>query len=113
MSFYMQTLYAETPKLDVLFAQDFLVTVHSAKLPWLDTLRTSLAEAPDEDNVMMRGVAHLLYSVLDTLVDSYFPVLEDIDDLIDELENVAVLDTSNEVQGRIFHTDRAQSNIRR
>jgi magnesium transporter len=113
MSFDMQTLEAETPKLDVLFAQDFLVTVHAAKLPWLDTLRTSLAEEPDEDNVMMRGVAHLLYSLLDSLVDSYFPVLEDIDDLVDELENVAVRDTSNEVQGRIFSTKRALSHLRR
>ena len=37
---------------------------------------------------MSKGVAFLLYAILDALTDSYFSVLDTIDDLIDELEVV-------------------------
>src|SRR5262249_43110988 len=112
LGFDATTREAVTPKLDVLFAPDFVITVHTAKLPWLDSLRASLTST-QEDNIMVRGMPHLLYSVLNALVDSYFPVLEEIDDLIDELENVTVRDTSNEVQARIFRTKRALAQMRR
>ncbi len=57
-------------------------------------------------------MAFLLYAILDALTNSYFPVLDDIDDLIDELEDVTVTDTSNEVQVRIFRIKRALAHMR-
>ena len=62
---------------------------------------------------MSRGMAFLLYAIFDALTDSYFPVLDDIDGLIDELEDVTVTDTSNEVQVRIFRIKRALAHMRR
>jgi len=58
-------------------------------------------------------MAFLLYAILNALTDSYFPILDSIDDLIDELEDVTVTDTSNEVQLRIFRIKRALANMRR
>src|SRR5215472_1639864 len=98
---------AETPKLDIVFGPHFLVTLHRAELPWLDALRDGVRNAGPEDNVMGRGLAHLLYTVLDYLVDSYFPVLDAIDEAIDALENAAITNTSNNVQARIFRLKRA------
>jgi magnesium transporter len=69
----------------------YLVTVHSDPLPPLDQQREQLAGR------CLHSEQFLLYRVLDSLVDSFFPLLSDMDDEIDELE-VAVLDEPDEQQ---------------
>lgn len=113
LSFDPATQESSAPKLDVIFGANFLVTIHRVSLPWLDTLGKSVRTGQTEENNMSRGVAFLLYAVLDALVDSYFPVLDDLDDMIDDLENITVRDTSNEVQARIFRMKRSLAQMRR
>ena len=104
---------AETPKLDVVFAKNFLITAHQESFPWLYVLLEEARKNDPEEHLMSRGVTFLLYSILDALTDSYFPLLDTIDDLVDELEDVTVTDTSNEVQVRIFRIKRALAHMRR
>jgi len=104
---------AETPKLDIVFARNFIITSHVESLPWLNLLLEEAKENDLEEHLMSRGMAFLLYAILNALTDSYFPILDSIDDLIDELEDVTVTDTSNEVQLRIFRIKRALANMRR
>ena len=104
---------SETPKLDIVFAKNFIITSHRESFPWLDQLLEEARQNDPEEHLMSRGVAFLLYSIVDALTDSYFPVLDAIDDLIDELEDITVTDTSNEVQVRIFRIKRALAQMRR
>ncbi|WIG59657.1 MAG: Magnesium and cobalt transport protein CorA [Ktedonobacterales bacterium] len=113
LDFDPHTDEAETPKLDIVFGVNFLITSHRASLPWLNTLRDATTHGHDDENILGRGVAHLLYAVLDTLVDSYFPVLDQLDDIVDDLENQTLVDTSNEVQARIFRLKRSLAHMRR
>jgi magnesium transporter len=99
--------------LDIVFAENFVITAHLESLPWLDSLLEEARKNDPEEHIMSRGMAFLLYAILDTLTDSYFPILDAIDDLIDELEDVTVTDTSNEVQVRIFRIKRALAQMRR
>ncbi len=102
-----------TPKLDIVFAQNFIITAHLESLPWLNLLLEETKENDPEEHLMSRGMPFLLYAILDALTDSYFPVLDSIDGLIDDLEDVTVADTSNEVQVRIFRIKRALAHMRR
>ena len=102
-----------TPKLDIVFAKNFIITSHRESLPWLNLLLEEAKKNDPEEHLMSRGMAFLLYAIFDALTDSYFPVLDDIDGLIDELEDVTVTDTSNEVQVRIFRIKRALAHMRR
>jgi magnesium transporter len=113
VTFDEKTDEAIMPKLDIVFGQNYLVTVHRAPLPWLTTLRESIRTGKLEENLMSRGTAMLLYTVLDTLVDSYFPILDDLDEIVDQLEYAAVQKNTNEVQARIFRLKRALSQMRR
>src|SRR6266700_6506938 len=113
LAFDSKTEEADTPKLDIVFAQNYVVTAHRSPLDWLDSLRKAITSEEGEENIMARGMASLLYAILDALVDSYFPVLDDLDDLIDELEDVTVNSTSNDVQVRIFRIKRSLALMRR
>lgn len=113
MSFDTQTNEADMPKLDIIFGKNYIITAHTASLPWLDSLVEEAKEKSAVEHLMSRGIAFLLYSLLDALVDSYFPVLDDIDDIIDELEDVTVNSTSNDVQVRIFRIKRSLAQMRR
>jgi magnesium transporter len=69
----------------------YLVTIHCDPLPPLEQQRVQL------DGRVLHSEQFLLYRVLDALVDSFFPILSDMDDEIDELE-AAVLENPNEHQ---------------
>lgn len=110
LMFHVASGEGQTPTLDIIFGRNFLVTAHLQALPWLDELRQSAA---GNGHVMGRGIAFLLHAVLDALVDSYFPVLDTLDDEIDKLENLTVTATSNAVQARIFRIKRSLAQMRR
>ena len=111
--FDSETDTADTPKLDIAFGKNFLVTVHKTPLPWLDMLIQTATKDASTENMMRHGTPRLLHAILDTMVDSYFPVLEDLDDVVDELENETVQVASKEVQGRLFRLKRALAQMRR
>jgi magnesium transporter len=113
LDFDTTTGEASTPKLDIVFDKNFLVTIHKSTMPWLDNVYEAIREDEDKQNLIGRGTAYLLHAVIDALVDSYFPVLDTLDDLIDELEDSTVNDASNEVQARIFRTKRSLAQMRR
>jgi magnesium transporter len=69
----------------------YLVTIHRGSLPPFDQEREQL------DGRVLHSEQFLLYRVLDGLVDSFFPVLSDMDNEIDNLE-AAVLANPNPAQ---------------
>jgi magnesium transporter len=78
----------------------YLVTIHRDPLPVLDEQRSEL------EGRTLHSEQFLLYRVLDSLTDSFFPVLSDFDDEIDKLE-AAVLDNPTDEQlQRLFSLKR-------
>jgi len=75
------------------FSERFLITVHHDDCPAFKELRARYAkqEAPLGDP------PRLLYRIVDALVDSFFPILADLDDRIDELES-AIFVKADEAQ---------------
>ena len=61
----------------------YLVSVrHGASLPYA-TVRARCESSP---NLLRKGPGFVLYAILDFVVDQYFPVLNDIEDAVDDLE---------------------------
>jgi magnesium transporter len=63
---------------------NYLITVHARPSPAIDTVISRLNVGPE---LIDRGVDHLAYHILDALVDSYFPLLDKIDEFVDALES--------------------------
>jgi magnesium transporter len=65
------------------YSERFLITVHRDDCPAFEEIRRRYA-------TLEKPIAHpslLLYRILDGLVDSFFPILADFDDRIDDLED--------------------------
>lgn len=78
----------------------YLVTIHRDPLPALDKQREQL------DGRLLHSEQFLLYRVLDALVDSFFPLLGDMDDEIDEIEAAVLSSPSDEQLQRLFSLKR-------
>jgi len=102
-----------TPKLDIVFGPNFVVTAHRESFPWLKSLGDSVGKGKNAPDIIGRGMSRLLHSILDNLVDSYFPVLDVIDNIIDDLEDATVNSVNDAVQGRIFGLKRTIAQMRR
>ena len=91
------------------FTGSALVTVHHDACPALAELaeRVRRRAGPRADPVM------LLYRVVDTLVDGYFPVLGAFDDEIDELEDAILQRPTDEQLGRLFDMKRSLIALRK
>jgi magnesium transporter len=78
----------------------FLITVHRDRLPVLDRQREQL------DGRRLHSEQFLLYRVLDALTDSFFPMLAEMDDQIDTLEDAILEDPAPQQLGDLFRLKR-------
>ncbi len=91
------------------YTESYLVTIHHDPYPGLAALagRMSQKGMPGTDHVM------LLYRVVDSLVDGYFPALAALDDRIDELEDQILVRPTDEQLGTLFDMKRALIGLRK
>jgi magnesium transporter len=85
------------------YNENYLVTIHRDDCPELTNLGERLRHraSPTSDHVM------LLYRVVDTLVDGYFPVLANLDDELDELEDEILERPTEQQLGQLFDMKRS------
>jgi len=91
------------------YSDKFLVTVHRDEAPAFTAVRQRYVhrkKAVDDPG-------QLLYRIIDALVDSFFPILADFDDRIDELENQTFLNASDEQLQEIFQMKRLLVGMRK
>jgi magnesium transporter len=91
------------------YTDQFLITVHRDDAPAFTDIRTRYAkrEKPIEKPSL------LLYRLIDGLVDSFFPILADFDDRIDELENGIFIRADDAQLQEIFQMKRLLVGMRK
>jgi len=88
-----------------------IISIHQGNCPALATVRDRLAEHP-VPQVAPPQVA-IFYLIMDTLIDSFFPVLSDFDDAIDDLEGAILKNPTEEQLGSLFNMKRQIMTIRK
>jgi magnesium transporter len=112
--FYGLTIEADrcqSREVDIFLGKHYMVTFHKSDLPVI----TETAERWRANAAALRthGVAFLLHSVLDSLVDGYFPVLDEIAERADTLEESMILEGQPTLQAEILRLRRDLLMIRR
>ena len=100
----------EPSELDLLLGRHWIVSVHYGPLPGLiedSHIHERLANALD------RGADFLLYTLVDLIVDSYFPILDEIEDEIDSLEDRLLARAQPADMNRLLAFKRSLVHVRR
>jgi magnesium transporter len=92
----------EFGELHVFFGADYLITVRHAESPDLALVRKRLEGDPD---LLAKGPLAVLYAVLDQVVDEYVPVVNGLENDIDEIED-QLFNGDQEVSRRIYELSR-------
>jgi magnesium transporter len=101
----------DTQELDMFVSQRYLMTIHSEPMAPIKHL---MARAEADARVLLDpGIDLLLYQILDRLVDGYQPILDDMQDELDDLEESAVNDPTPDLLNRIAVKKRELLNLRR
>ena len=106
-----QNTVVATHEVDIFLAKHCMVTFHKSDLPVIaETVQRWRMNAAA---LGTHGVAFLLHSVLDALVDGYFPVLDDIAERAEDLEEAIILAGQPTLQAELLRLRRDLLMIRR
>lgn len=72
-----------TVEVDLFIGRNYLVTIHRGRVA---ALEEGLARWTRGGPMLREGVGFLVYTVIDALIDTYFPVIDAIEDAIEEAE---------------------------
>ena len=75
----------ETDQLSMFVGKRFVVTIHGKAFPQLEDVRVKLRKK--NPRLLKGGPDFLAYTILDAVVDSYFPHLDRFEDILDGLED--------------------------
>jgi len=100
----------ETKDLYCFLGAHYLVTVHAGALPSVDRVADTLRRSPE---LLTRGVERALHAVLDDTIDSFFPILNQIDEFIDGLEERVFVKFDDAALRDLFLVKRLVLSLRR
>jgi magnesium transporter len=97
-------------EIDLFYGRDFVITAHGGEVAALVEARRRLAQAPPE---LRQSEGYVLYAILDAVVDSYFPVLDALDDYVERLEDTLFKKPTPHTLDRLFAAKRSLLQLRR
>jgi magnesium transporter len=100
----------QSRQLSMFLGSNYLVTIHITPVEAVRNLR----DRCDHNHlVFAKGADFVLYTLLDELVDGYFPLLDDLDDSMDDLEDRVVDRPERTILETIFRLKRDLTQLRR
>jgi magnesium transporter len=94
----------ETEQLSIFFNRDHVLTFQECPGDCLGPVRTRLLEPTDKSRKM--AADYLVYAILDSIIDSYFPILEEFGERLEVLEDAIVAHPDRETISRLHDIKR-------
>jgi magnesium transporter len=100
----------ETANLTIFITQNAVVTAHTQKSPVITLLTDRLRANPD---LLERGPARVAHQALDIAIDAYFPLLDQLDEFVDDIEQRVFGQFDEQLLHEIFQVKRLVITLRR
>lgn len=92
----------EMCEVDCLLGPDWLITIHPQPVPEFHNIAERWKLRPEW---MQKGPGYLLYELMDVALDAYFPILEELDDQIDDFEDRLYRNATTDEDGMVLSSD--------
>ncbi|HVG24790.1 MAG TPA: magnesium/cobalt transporter CorA [Thermoanaerobaculia bacterium] len=102
---------SETYKIAAFLGKNFLFTVHRRPLTTVDDVCNRLGGG--DRRLLERGPDFLLYSIVDAMVDAHFPLIEQIEEAVDDLQDRIFENAEDAHLGELLHLKRDINVLRR
>lgn len=96
--------------LNMLLFKNILITAHLKPLPSVKALLDSERARP---TCLNKGPAFLMYTIVDRIVDEYFPLMDELDDTTEEIQSQIFERFDPTVSSRIFEWKTRVAHLRR
>jgi magnesium transporter len=100
----------ETFNLACVLGPNYLITIHGHHAPGLEAVWERVERSPD---LLARGAARTMHAVLDASVDAYFPIVDQLDEFIDSIEERVFVHFDDSVRNDIFSVKRLVLQLKR
>jgi magnesium transporter len=100
----------ETYNLYFFLGKNYLVTVHAVPVLSCDSARDRFMRNPD---LLARGVEMAMHHIIDQSVDAFFPLVEELNNLVDHLEEQLFQEFDEHLIHEIFKAKRSAFAFRR
>lgn len=97
-------------EIDLFGASRYVVTVHPHPVPALEEARARLGKAAGSQRAY---ADHILYTIVDSAVDTYFPIIDRLDASLDRLEDHLFRRPTPRALEQLLHIKRALLHLRR
>jgi magnesium transporter len=101
---------SQTYKLAAFLGSNFLFTIHKDAMQPVDSVCNRL---PGDRRMLANGPDFLLYTIVDQMVDAHFPLLEKIEECVDDLQDSIFLDARPGHLDELLHLKRDINILRR
>jgi magnesium transporter len=100
----------DTSQLNIYLSRTFIVTVNRRPIMGEEEVIAKVRRNP---LILKRGPDFVAYSLLDAVVDEFFPVLQDLDDKLDDIEDRIFVKTDIKTLEKLFKIKRRVIAVRR
>lgn len=100
----------ETVNLTCFLGRNYLVTVHGAHTRPVETAVELMHRNPD---LVSMGPARLMHAIVDEAVNAYFPIIDRLDEFMDEIEDRVFAQFDKAALREIFNVKRLVLSLRR
>ena len=97
-------------QLSIFLGKTFIVTYAASMVPSLQKVMDDLKAKP---TLLLKGHDFLAYAIIDALVDEFFPIIEKLDDELEDLEDTIFVGSETKTVTRLFVIKRKLLEIRR
>jgi magnesium transporter len=100
----------QTFEVDLFIGRNYMVSIHHGRVP---ALESALGRCTRGGAMLREGVGFLVYTVMDTIIDAYFPIIDAIEDELAKIESEMFARFRQEDVQRLLESKRTLFALRR
>lgn len=101
----------DTEQISIVLGKNFVLTFQEKPGDVFESIRDRISKG--KGSMRRSGADYLTYSLVDRIIDQYFPILEKYGDYLEDIEEELIAQPSSEILSDIYHARRQLIAIRR